>query len=146
MQRSPTVEDNLSSQPPQSDAARDQKLIVVVEDNQDINDLLSAILEEEGYRVVSVTDGREAVAAARDNHPDLITLDLALPGKDGWEIARELQEDETTENIPILVISAYTREVDTPLRRQVARIISKPFYFTQVVSEVDTILRRRAES
>ena len=129
----------------QSDSGRHQKLIIVVEDNQDINDLLSSILEEEGYRVVSVTDGREAVEAAREHQPDLITLDLALPGKDGWAIARELQEDPATEHIPILVISAYTRDLDAPLRRQVDRIISKPFYFTQVVNEVDTILRRRAE-
>src|SRR5919198_3825760 len=92
----------------------DQKLVVVIEDNQDINDLLSSILEEEGYRVISVTDGREAVEAAREHRPDLITLDLALPGKDGWAIARELQEDPTTEHIPILVISAYTRDLDAP--------------------------------
>src|ERR671932_1949248 len=124
---------------------RGEKLIVVVEDNQDINDLLSSILEEEGYRVISVTDGREAVEAAREHRPDLITLDLALPGKDGWAIARELQEDPATENIPILVISAYTRALDAPLRRKVARVISKPFYITQVINEVDSILRRRAE-
>jgi DNA-binding response OmpR family regulator len=135
----------MSGDESQPNRGGDQKLIVVVEDNQDINDLLSSILEEEGYRVVSVTDGREAVEAAREHRPDLITLDLALPGKDGWAIARELQEDPTTEHIPILVISAYTRDLDAPLRRQVDRIISKPFYFTQVVNEVDAILRRRAE-
>ena len=124
---------------------REQKLIVVVEDNRDINDLLSLILEEEGYRVISVTDGRKALDAARQFTPDLITLDLALPGKDGWALARELQEDPATENIPILVISAYTRELDAPLRRRVARVISKPFYITQVINEVDAILRRRSE-
>lgn len=124
----------------------DQKLIVVVEDNRDINDLLSLILEEEGYRVISVTDGRQALQAAREHSPDLITLDLALPGKDGWALARELQEDPATENIPILVISAYTRDLDAPLRRRVARVISKPFYITQVINEVDAILRRRSET
>src|SRR5438552_12140892 len=96
----------------QSDSGRHQKLIIVVEDNEDINDLLSSILEEEGYRVISVVDGRQVVASAREHRPDLITLDLALPGKDGWAIARELQEDPGTENIPILVISAYTRDLD----------------------------------
>lgn len=123
-------------------APASQKLIVVIEDNQDINDLLSLILEEEGYRVIPVTDGLQAVEAAREHQPDLITLDLALPGKDGWAIARELQSDPVTENIPILVISAYTRDLDAPLRRKVARVISKPFYITQVVSEVDAILSR----
>jgi CheY-like chemotaxis protein len=123
----------------------EQQLIVVVEDNRDINDLLSLILEEEGYRVISVTDGREVLDAARNNRPDLITLDLALPGKDGWALARELQEDPATENIPILVISAYTRDLDAPLRRKVARVISKPFYITQVINEVESILRRRLD-
>jgi CheY-like chemotaxis protein len=120
---------------------RQRPVIVVVEDNQDINDLLSLILEEEGYQVVSVTDGRAALTAAREHRPDLITLDLALPGKDGWAVARELQEDPSTEHIPILIISAYTRNLDAPMRRRVARVISKPFYINQVVSEVDAIIR-----
>jgi len=132
--------------PDNEPAARDPKLVVVVEDNRDINDLLSLILEDEGYRVISVTDGREALHAAREHQPDLITLDLALPGKDGWALARELQEDPATENIPILVISAYTRDLDAPLRRKVARVISKPFYITQVINEVEAILHRRAEA
>ena len=134
----------MSTEAGQSQAA--QKLILVVEDNQDINDLLSSILEEEGYRVISVTDGRQVLEAAREHQPDLITLDLALPGKDGWALARELQEEPGTEDIPIIVISAYTRDLDVPLRRQVARIIAKPFYITQVINEVDAILRRRAEN
>ncbi len=90
--------------------------------------------------MVSLKDGREVVETARALQPVLVTLDLALPGKDGWAIARELQDDPETVNIPILVISAYTRELDAPLRRQVARVISKPFYITQVVSEVEAIL------
>jgi two-component system, OmpR family, alkaline phosphatase synthesis response regulator PhoP len=134
----------MSTPASEAESQNRQKVVVVVEDNQDINDLLSLILEEEGYRVISVTNGRQAVDAALEHRPDLITLDLALPGKDGWSIVRELQEDTTTENIPILVISAYTRDLDARLRRQVARVISKPFYITQVIAEVDAILRRRA--
>jgi len=117
-----------------------QQSILVVEDSDEIRDLLGLVLEEEGYRVVSLKDGREVVETARALQPVLVTLDLALPGKDGWAIARELQDDPETVNIPILVISAYTRELDAPLRRQVARVISKPFYITQVVSEVEAIL------
>jgi CheY-like chemotaxis protein len=114
--------------------------ILVVEDNGEIRDLLSLVLEEEGYQVVSLEDGREVVETARALKPVLVTLDLALPGKDGWAIARELQDDPETSDIPILVISAYTRDLDAPLRRRVARVISKPFYITQVVSEVADIL------
>jgi len=116
------------------------KRILVVEDSDEIRELLGFVLEAEGYQVVALEDGREVVETARQQQPVLITLDLALPGKDGWAIVRELQEDDQTRDIPILVISAYTRELDAPLRRRVARVISKPFYITQVVSEVEEIL------
>ena len=116
------------------------KCILVVEDSDEIRELLGFVLEAEGYQVVALEDGREVVETAREKQPLLITLDLALPGKDGWAIVRELQEDDQTRDIPILVISAYTRELDAPLRRRVARVISKPFYITQVVSEVEEIL------
>ena len=118
------------------------KSILVVEDSDEIRELLGLVLEAEGYRVVSLDDGRDVVETARELSPALITLDLALPGKDGWAVVRELQEDPTTRDIPILVISAYTRELEAPLRRRVARVISKPFYITQVVTEVEEILSR----
>jgi CheY-like chemotaxis protein len=116
--------------------------ILVVEDSDEIRELLGLVLEAEGYRVVALDDGRDVVETARELNPALITLDLALPGKDGWAIVRELQADDRTRDIPILVISAYTRELDGPLRRRVARVISKPFYITQVVSEVEDIITR----
>jgi len=122
-------------------ATRD-KSILVVEDSDDIRELLGLVLEAEGYRVIALEDGRDVVETARELGPALITLDLALPGKDGWTVVRELQEDDQTRDIPILVISAYTRELDAPLRRRVTRVISKPFYITQVVSEVEEILAR----
>jgi CheY-like chemotaxis protein len=122
----------------------DAKNILVVEDSDEIRDLLGLVLEAEGYRVVSLEDGRDVVSTARDLRPSLITLDLALPGKDGWAIVRELQDHPETRDIPVLVISAYTRELDAPLRRRVARVISKPFYITQVVSEVEDIISGRA--
>jgi len=121
------------------------KCILVVEDSAEIRELLGLVLEAEGYRVVALEDGRDVVSTARELRPALITLDLALPGKDGWAIVRELQDDTDTDEIPILVISAYTRELDAPLRRRVARVISKPFYITQVVSEVEDILAGRRQ-
>lgn len=124
----------------EASASPDQKTILVVEDSDEIRELLGFVLEAEGYQVVALEDGRDVVETAREQQPVLITLDLALPAKDGWAIVRELQDDERTRDIPILVISAYTRELDTPLRRRVARVISKPFYINQVVSEVEDIL------
>ena len=124
----------------EASASPNQKTILVVEDSDEIRELLGFVLESEGYQVVALEDGRDVVETAREQQPVLITLDLALPGKDGWAIVRELQDEEATRDIPILVISAYTRELDAPLRRRVARVISKPFYINQVVSEVEEIL------
>ena len=126
--------------PAEGSSSSGDKSILVVEDSDEIRDLLGLVLEAEGYRVRTLDDGRNVVEMARELRPALITLDLALPGKDGWAIVRELQDDTATGDIPILVISAYTRELDAPLRRRVARVISKPFYITQVVSEVEDIL------
>jgi CheY-like chemotaxis protein len=125
-----------------AESSSEIKSILVVEDSDEIRELLEMVLESEGYRVVPLEDGRDVVATARELQPSLITLDLALPGKDGWAIVKELQDDDATRDIPIIVISAYTRELDAPLRRRVARVISKPFYITQVVSEVEEILNR----
>ena len=124
----------------EASASADQRTILVVEDSDEIRELLGFVLESEGYHVVALEDGRDVVETAREQQPVLITLDLALPGKDGWAIVRELQDEAATRDIPILVISAYTRELDAPLRRRVARVISKPFYINQVVSEVEEIL------
>jgi two-component system, OmpR family, alkaline phosphatase synthesis response regulator PhoP len=138
----------MTSQPtPPTDATADgastdhvDRCILVVEDSDEIRELLGLVLEAEGYRVVALEDGRDVVETVRSIRPVLITLDLALPGKDGWAIVRELQEHDDTRDVPILVISAYTRELEAPLRRRVARVISKPFYITQVVTEVEDIL------
>jgi len=127
-----------------ADAPPDRR-ILVVEDSDEIRELLGLVLEAEGYAVVALEDGRDVVATAREIRPVLITLDLALPGKDGWAIVRELQDDEDTAEIPIVVISAYTRDFEAPLRRLVARVISKPFYITQVVTEVEAILAGRGQ-
>jgi CheY-like chemotaxis protein len=121
-----------------------KSLILVIEDNADINDTISLLLEGEGYRTVSVLDGREAIEAAQLYEPDVITLDLMMPGKDGWAIAGELAENPRTQNVPIVIITAYPLALDRELRRQVAGVITKPCHIDRVTSEIDAILRRRA--
>lgn len=131
--------------PRHSGAERGQPrpVIMVIEDSEEIRDLLGLVLEGEGYQVVAVAEGNGAVELARTLRPQLITLDLALPGKDGWQVLRELREQEATRDTPVLVISAYTREMEPPLRQRVSRVIPKPFYITQVVGEVKELLRVR---
>ena len=117
--------------------------VLVVDDNEEIRDLLALVLEEEGYRVRTAAGGEEAVQVSRAERPDLITLDLSLPGMDGWAVLRELQAHRETTAIPVLIISAFTRHLETPAREHVARVIPKPFYLDQIVSEVQAALATR---
>jgi CheY-like chemotaxis protein len=123
------------------DVSAHQTVVLVVEDNDEIRDLLCLVLEEEGHRVLTAGDGAQAVETVHQDRPDLITLDLALPGKDGWEVLRELQDNVETRDIPVLIISAYTREMETSLRQRASGVIPKPFYIAQVATEVSALLK-----
>jgi PAS domain S-box-containing protein len=83
----------------------DENLVLVVEDDEMARELLIITLSEAGYRVASVSSGREALLLARKLKPSVITLDIMLPGVSGWDILRNLKEDSATAGIPILVIS-----------------------------------------
>ena len=80
-------------------------LILVVEDEGAAQELLMSHLEEAGYRAVTVSTGAEAVRAARDIHPDVITMDVLMPGKTGWQTLQELKQSPATEAIPVIIVS-----------------------------------------
>src|SRR5439155_13532011 len=127
-------------------AADEGRYLLVVDDNEEVRDLLALVLEEEGYSVRAVAGGDEALRLVRARRPELITLDLSLPGKDGWAVLRELQSDPSTVTIPVLIISAFTRHLEETLRGQVARVIPKPFYLNQIIAEVKATLDRDRDS
>ncbi|HEX2896460.1 MAG TPA: response regulator, partial [candidate division Zixibacteria bacterium] len=76
------------------------KNLLIIEDDRDITELLRVNLTKEGYRVVSAPSGEDGIDMARSQSPDLILLDLMLPGADGLEVCRALKSDEKTVNIP----------------------------------------------
>lgn len=88
-----------------SGATGDESLVLVVEDDEMARELLIITLSEAGYRVASVSSGKEALLLARKLKPSVITLDIMLPGINGWDILKNLKEDSATASIPILVIS-----------------------------------------
>lgn len=112
------------------------RTILVVEDNQDVSSVLAAALEEEGYTVRVVRNGQEVQRVARLEAPDLITLDLGLPGKSGWQVVADLRADPDTQGIPVVAISAHTRDLDPAFASSVARVIPKPFYLSQIIDAV----------
>lgn len=79
--------------------------ILVVDDDEDVRTYLTTLLEDAGAEVFAVADGDAAVDAARVIHPDLITLDLSMPGKDGGEVLAELRADEKVAEIPVCIIT-----------------------------------------
>lgn len=90
----------------------DEKLILIVEDDDSVWDLLYYIVRKEGFKTEKASDGKEALDKARTLHPQLILLDLMLPKFGGWEILRELQEGDTS-NIPIVIVSSRSLDRST---------------------------------
>jgi two-component system, cell cycle response regulator DivK len=82
--------------------------VLLVEDNQDNFELVHFLLDRAGYEVLAGHDGREALDMARKELPDLILMDLSMPGMDGWVAGRELKADPATSRIPLLALTAHT--------------------------------------
>jgi two-component system, OmpR family, alkaline phosphatase synthesis response regulator PhoP len=121
--------------------------VLVVDDEQDLLELVSYNLNKEGYRVVCVSSGEEALAAARRDLPDLILLDLLLPNVDGLEVCRRLKADPRTQHIPVLMLTAKSEEADvvTGLEFGAEDYVTKPFSPRVLVARVKTVLRRRTK-
>lgn len=120
------------------------KKIVVVEDETDILELLSYNLQKEGFRVVCVRDGEQALQTIQKENPELILLDLMLPGVDGLEVCRRVRQDPTTRNIPIIMVTAKGEESDIVAGLSIGAddYIPKPFSPRELVARVKAVLRR----
>jgi CheY-like chemotaxis protein len=120
--------------------------ILVVEDNEASRDALSRRLARRGYRIVLAVDGLEAVSIGRSVRPDLILMDLGLPGIDGWEATRQLKSDPATSQIPIIVLSAHamTNDRDLALAAGGDDFDTKPVRFQQLLEKIEALLARKA--
>ncbi len=86
--------------------------ILLVEDNEMNRDMLSRRLERRGYEVIVAVDGEEGVARAKADAPDLVVMDLSLPGIDGWEATRQLKAADETRSIPVIALTAHAMAGD----------------------------------
>jgi len=121
--------------------------ILVVDDEEDILELVTYNLSKEGYHVLRATSGEEALAAAKSKIPDLVVLDLMLPGMDGLEVCKVLKGTPETRHIPIVVLTAKGEEPDivTGLELGADDYVTKPFSPRVLVARVRAALRRKAE-
>lgn len=123
------------------------KRILVVDDEQDIVDLISYNLRKEGYSVFTATDGETALSLAAEQKPDLVILDIMMPGYDGFEICRLLRQIPATAAASIIFLTAKTGEIDQILGLELGAddYIQKPVSPRVLVARIKTILRRSAE-
>ena len=124
-----------------------KETILVVDDERDIIELIDYNLSHEGYKVFSAQTGEEALATAQSKLPELIILDLMLPGIDGLEVCKRLKKTSETENIPIIILTAKGEEADivTGLELGADDYVTKPFSPKVLLARVRSILRRSSE-
>jgi DNA-binding response OmpR family regulator len=119
--------------------------ILIVDDEEDIIELITFTLKNEGYTIWTAGDGETAIKTARQSSPNLIVLDLMLPGMDGLEVTRYLKSHDATRDIPIVMVTAKGEESDiiTGLELGANDYISKPFSPRVLAARIRAILRRR---
>lgn len=121
------------------------RTIAVIEDEESIAAAVAARLRSEGYRVETAGDGPSGVSLCEDLHPDLVVLDLMLPGFDGLEVCRRIQRDKA---VPVLMLTARDSETDLVVGLEVGAddYLTKPFSARELVARVHAILRRSERS
>lgn len=118
--------------------------ILVVDDEKPIAEILKFNLEKEGYEVICAFDGNDAIELAEKENPDLILLDIMLPGKDGNEVCREIRKTKT---MPIIMLTAKDSEIDKVLGLELGAddYVTKPFSNRELIARVKANLRRQQQ-
>jgi two-component system response regulator RegX3 len=118
--------------------------VLVVEDEQSLREPLVYLLEKEGYEVVEAEDGIKALSQFEKEHPDIILLDLMLPGKSGSEVCRTIRAES---NVPIIMLTAKDSEIDKVVGLEIGAddYVTKPYSTRELLARMKAILRRQTE-
>ncbi len=125
---------------------KNKKLILCIEDEEEMIDLIRLILTRRGFDVRGANGGKEGLEAVRRDHPDLVLLDLMMPEMDGWEVYQQMKAEESTKNIPVIVVTAKAQSIDKVLGLHIAKVddyIAKPFSPQELLNSVDNVLARQ---
>ena len=122
----------------------DRPLVLAVDDDPAICRMLGVLLDNEGYRVAEAGDAYSALEIAKKTPPDVILLDWMMPGISGWDLVRHLRKEQTTRNIPIIMLTAKTDEesVVAGLKVGADGYVTKPFSGRELVARIEALLRR----
>jgi len=121
--------------------------ILIVEDEKDIIKMLEYNLKKEGFKVIDARDGEDALDLAVREYPDLILLDLMLPGIDGLDVCKTLKKESKTSSIPIIMLTAKSQESDKVVGLELGAddYITKPFSPRELIARIKAVLRRATE-
>lgn len=121
--------------------------ILIVEDEKDIIKMLEYNFKKEGFRTLSACDGEDALDLAMREHPDIVLLDLMLPGIDGLEVCKSLKAEKKSRDIPIIILTAKSQESDKVLGLELGAddYVTKPFSPRELLARVKAVLRRMKE-
>jgi len=124
-----------------------KETILIVEDEKDIVKMLDYNLKKEGFKTLSVRNGEDAIDSARGERPDIIILDLMLPGIDGLEVCKTLKADSKTTSIPIIMLTAKSQESDKVVGLELGAddYVTKPFSPRELIARIKAVLRRGKE-
>ena len=122
-------------------------VILIADDDPEILTMLGIRLGKKGYDVLEAVDGNQTLNLARKHHPDLVLLDVMMPGKNGWEVAKELRGDPQFSNVGIVMLTAIgekVNEMTSPLYGADA-YVDKPFDFSDLEKKIKDVLSERAK-
>lgn len=121
-----------------------QKKILIVDDEKDIVELISYNLEQEGFAVIKAYDGQMAWERVKTAKPDLVVLDLMIPGIHGLEVCKLIRRDAATETLPIIMLTAKSDQVDKILGLELGAddYVTKPFNVRELIARIRAVLRR----
>lgn len=121
----------------------DRKNILIVDDEKDVLSVLEKGLTAEGYSVITASSGNDAIVLAKSRHPDLIILDVLMPGMDGGEVARKLKDVPETKDIPVIFLTGmFPRRAEDEDFRMVTDYVlfDKPYEILKLINVIENIL------
>ena len=119
--------------------------LVYIEDDLEMIDLVSLILTRRGFNVKGAHGGRNGLDTVFQEIPDLVLLDLMMPGIDGWEVYQQIKANEKTRHIPVIIITAKAQDIDKVLGLHIAKVddyICKPFRPQELIDSVEKVLNK----
>jgi DNA-binding response OmpR family regulator len=130
-----------------SDNSTPKRVVVCIEDEKEMIDLVKLILEQQGFQVFGADGGAEGLKQIEKVEPDLVLLDIMMPGMDGWEVYQKMKASESMRNIPVVIVTAKAQPIDKVLGLHIAKVddyVTKPFGPRELLESVQKVLASKA--